>query len=54
MESAASLAKKIDLSRADRFMNDAHGLWRAQVLSSAAEIELFDILEADGNRPKTL
>jgi len=45
---------KIDLSLADRFITEAHGLWRAQVLSSAAEIALFDTLEEDGNRPKTL
>ena len=45
---------KVDLSRAEKFINEAHGLWKAQVMSSASELAIFDYLEEDGNRPKTL
>ena len=45
---------KVDLKRADRFIQEAHGMWRAQVLSSAVELQIFDFLEEGGNKPKTL
>ena len=44
---------KVDLSRADRFVHEAHGMWRAQIMSSAVELAVFDFLEEGGNSPKS-
>lgn len=44
----------IDYTKAEKLIHEAHGLWRAQVLSSATELRVFDCLEENGNTPKTL
>jgi hypothetical protein len=46
------LEKKIASS--SKLIETAHGLWRAQILSSAQEIGLFDYLESEESRPKNI
>ena len=54
MDSAAEINKLQDeFAGAKKLLDTAHGLWRAQVLSSAIEVELFDFLETDTNRSKS-
>ena len=38
---------------ASKLIDTAHGIWRAQILSSAVEFGLFDYLETEANRGKT-
>jgi O-methyltransferase domain/Dimerisation domain len=41
------------LAKAQPLLDTAHGLWKAQVLSSAVEVGIFDYLESEGKRPKS-
>ena len=42
------------MNEANRLIATANGIWAAQVLSTAIQMNVFDFLETDGNRPKDL
>jgi hypothetical protein len=50
----STVDKKDLLPTPDKLIDIGHGLWKASVLSSAIEFGIFDYLQTEDNRPKSL
>jgi hypothetical protein len=53
MESSNLEALQDKIAKSSKLIETAHGIWRAQTLSSALEFGVFDFLESDSKRPKS-
>lgn len=54
MQTSQETQNIMDKISPQSLIDTAHGLWKAQALSSAVEVGLFDYLEDENNRPKSI